>query len=76
MVTINLPRIGYLAENEQDFFDRLDNIMDLAKQSLIIKREVIENLTESGLHPYSRRTEVPATRSQPGRGCHHSLYRE
>jgi len=54
VVTINLPRIGYLAENEQDFFDRLDNIMDLAKQSLIIKREVIENLTESGLHPYSR----------------------
>jgi ribonucleoside-triphosphate reductase len=54
VVTINLPRIGYLAENEQDFFDRLDKIMDLAKESLIIKREVIENLTESGLHPYSR----------------------
>jgi ribonucleoside-triphosphate reductase len=54
VVTINLPRIGYLAENEDEFFDRLDAIMELAKQSLIIKREVIENLTSSGLHPYSR----------------------
>ncbi len=54
VVTINLPRIGYLARDEADFFKRLDDVMDLAKQSLIIKREVIENLTESGLHPYSR----------------------
>jgi len=54
VVTINLPRIGYLARNEDEFFDRLDEIMDLAKQSLIIKREVIENLTASGLHPYSQ----------------------
>ena len=54
VVTINLPRIGYLARDEKDFFTRLDKVMDLAKQSLIIKREVIENLTESGLHPYSR----------------------
>ncbi len=54
VVTINLPRIGYLAKNEEDFFTRLDETMELAKQSLIIKREVIENLTSSGLHPYAR----------------------
>ncbi|MBS3749503.1 MAG: ribonucleoside triphosphate reductase [Candidatus Thermoplasmatota archaeon] len=54
VVTINLPRIGYLAQDEKDFFNRLDEMMDLAKESLIIKREVIENLTETGLHPYSR----------------------
>ncbi len=54
VVTINLPRIGYLSQNEDDFFKRLDTVLELAKQSLIIKREVIENLTESGLHPYSR----------------------
>jgi len=54
VVTINLPRIGYLSRDEKDFFNRLDEMMDLAKESLIIKREVIENLTETGLHPYSR----------------------
>lgn len=54
VVTINMPRIGYLARDDDDFFERLDRLMELAKQSLIIKREVIENLTYSGLHPYSR----------------------
>ncbi|MDG6218496.1 MAG: ribonucleoside triphosphate reductase [Candidatus Thermoplasmatota archaeon] len=54
VVTINMPQIGYLARNDNDFFERLDNLMDLAKESLIIKREVIENLTFSGLHPYSK----------------------
>ncbi len=54
VVTINMPRLGYLAKNEKDFFERFDYLMDLAKESLIIKREVIENLTFSGLHPYSR----------------------
>ena len=54
VVTLNMPRIGYLSKNENDYFDRLDNLMDIAKQSLIIKREIIENLTYSGLHPYSR----------------------
>jgi ribonucleoside-triphosphate reductase len=54
VVTINMPRIGYLAKNEKDYFERLDLLMELAKESLIIKREVIENLTFSGLHPYSR----------------------
>jgi ribonucleoside-triphosphate reductase len=54
VVTINMPRIGYLAKDEADFFERLDALMVIAKQSLEIKREVIENLTYSGLHPYSR----------------------
>ena len=54
VVTINMPRIGYLAKDDDDFFERLGKLMELAKQSLIIKREVIENLTYSGLHPYSR----------------------
>ncbi len=54
VVTINMPRIGYLSRDDDEFFERLDRIMVLAKQSLEIKRELIENLTESGLHPYSR----------------------
>jgi ribonucleoside-triphosphate reductase len=54
VVTINLPRIGYLAKDKEDFFTRLDQLMNLAKESLIIKREVIENLSVSGLHPYSQ----------------------
>ena len=54
VVTINMPRLGYLSKDEKDFFERLDRLMDIAKQSLEIKREIIENLTFSGLHPYSR----------------------
>lgn len=54
VVTINMARLGYLSKNEKDFFERLDSLMEIAKESLIIKREVIENLTFSGLHPYSR----------------------
>jgi len=54
VVTINMPRLGYHAKNEDDFLEKLDSLMELAKESLIIKREVIENLTFSGLHPYSR----------------------
>lgn len=54
VVTINMPRIGYLAKDEDDFFERLDKLMELAKQSLLIKREVIENLTYGGLYPYSK----------------------
>ncbi|HDM66774.1 MAG TPA: ribonucleoside triphosphate reductase [Thermoplasmatales archaeon] len=54
VVTINLPRIGYLSKDEDEFFERLDHMMNLAKESLIIKREVIENLTAAGLHPYSK----------------------
>jgi ribonucleoside-triphosphate reductase len=54
VVTINMARLGYLSKNEKEFFDRLDKLMNIAKDSLEIKREVIENLTYSGLHPYSR----------------------
>jgi ribonucleoside-triphosphate reductase len=54
VVTINMPRIGYLSKDDTDFFDRLDKLMETARQSLEIKRDLIENLTYSGLHPYSR----------------------
>jgi ribonucleoside-triphosphate reductase len=54
VVTLNMPRIGYLAKDDTDFFERLDSLMILARQSLEIKRDLIENLTASGLHPYSR----------------------
>jgi len=54
VVTINMPRIGYLSKDENEFFERLDVLMDRARDSLEIKREVIENLTFSGLHPYSK----------------------
>jgi ribonucleoside-triphosphate reductase len=55
VVTINLPRIGYLAESRTDFFSRLDALMDLASESLVTKRKVINRLLESGLFPYTRR---------------------
>ncbi len=53
VVTINLPRIGFLAKNEQEYFDRLGHLMDLAKNSLVIKRKTIERLSEQGLYPYA-----------------------
>ena len=55
VVTINLPRIAFLAENEEDFFERLDAQMDIAARSLDIKRTVITNLLEAGLYPYTKR---------------------
>ncbi|MBR4449137.1 MAG: ribonucleoside triphosphate reductase [Treponema sp.] len=55
VVTINLPQIGYLAKTEEEFFVRLDYLMDLAKQSLCIKRKVIQKLLDNGLFPYTRR---------------------
>jgi len=54
VVTLNLPRIGYLAESELDFFDRLGRLMDLARKALEIKRKTLESLTDSGLYPYSK----------------------
>ena len=54
VVTINLPRIGYLSHTKEEFFDRLTKLMRLAKESLEIKRELIEKLTDSGLYPYAR----------------------
>ncbi len=54
VVTINLPRIGYLKEDEDEFLEELGTLMDLAKDSLETKRKVIENFTEHGLYPYSK----------------------
>jgi len=54
VVTLNLPRLGYLANDEDDFFDRLGSLMDLARAALDIKRKTLESLTEQGLYPYSR----------------------
>jgi ribonucleoside-triphosphate reductase len=54
VVTINLSRIGYFATNKREYFDRLAEMMDLAKDSLEIKRKVLERLSEEGLYPYSK----------------------
>ncbi|MGD9215032.1 MAG: ribonucleoside triphosphate reductase [Desulfobacteraceae bacterium] len=54
VVTINLPRIGYLASNQNEFFDLLDQRVKLAVESLTIKRKVLEKFTENNLYPYSR----------------------
>jgi ribonucleoside-triphosphate reductase len=54
VVTINMPRIGYLSKTKKEFFERLGHLMDLAKESLELKRKVIEDYIEKGLYPYSR----------------------
>ncbi|AEE96276.1 ribonucleoside triphosphate reductase [Mahella australiensis] len=54
VVTINMPRIGYISKNEDEFMGRLGRMMDIAKTSLDIKREVLEKMTEEGLYPYAR----------------------
>jgi len=54
VVTLNLPRIGYEADSEQEFLEILGTRMELAKESLIIKREILEKFTDRGLYPYSR----------------------
>lgn len=55
VVTINMPQIGYLANNEEEFYKRLDYLMELAKESLCTKRKVIQRLYDGGLFPYTRR---------------------
>ncbi|MBU0934919.1 MAG: ribonucleoside triphosphate reductase [Spirochaetes bacterium] len=55
VVTLNMPRIGYLAQGKNDFYRRLDRLMDLAAQSLVIKRKVCTRLLDGGLFPYTRR---------------------
>ncbi|MCR5386123.1 MAG: ribonucleoside triphosphate reductase [Treponema sp.] len=55
VVTINMPQIGYLANTEEEFYRRLDYLMDLAKESLCTKRKVIQRLYDGGLFPYTRR---------------------
>ncbi len=55
VVTLNMPRIGYLADGKNDFYRRLSRLMDLAAQSLSIKRKVCSRLLEGGLFPYTKR---------------------
>ena len=55
VVTVNLPRLAYLAKNEEDFYKRLDRMMDIAARSLNVKREVISKLLLEGLYPYTKR---------------------
>ena len=55
VVTINMPRIAYLAKDEADFYVRLDKLMDISARSLAIKRKVITNLLDAGLYPYTKR---------------------
>ena len=55
VVTINMPRIAYLATDEKDFYNRLDHLMDVAARSLKMKRDVITKLLKEGLYPYTKR---------------------
>ncbi|EKD49256.1 MAG: hypothetical protein ACD_63C00208G0006 [uncultured bacterium] len=55
VVTINMPRIGYLAKSEREFFERLEKLMNLAKDSLEIRRELVERNMNNGLLPFSKR---------------------
>ncbi|HEU68961.1 MAG TPA: ribonucleoside triphosphate reductase, partial [Candidatus Acetothermia bacterium] len=54
VVTLNLPRLAFLAKSEEEFFERLHSLMQIAGRSLIIKRKLLERLTEQGLYPYSK----------------------
>lgn len=55
VVTINIPRIAYLAKDEKDFYDRLEKMMNISARSLKVKRNVISKLLEEGLYPYTKR---------------------
>ena len=55
VVTINMPRIAYLAQDEEEFYERLDRLMDISARSLHIKREVIGKLLDEGMYPYTKR---------------------
>ena len=55
VVTINMPRIAYLATDKEDFYSRLDKIMDISARSLKVKRNTITKLLEAGLYPYTKR---------------------
>jgi anaerobic ribonucleoside-triphosphate reductase len=54
VVTLNMPRLGYFASDEANFFERLGEMMSLGKDSLEIKRKILERFTDKGLYPYSR----------------------
>lgn len=55
VVTINMPRIAYIANSEEEFYQRLDHMMDIAARSLKIKRDIISRLLDEGLYPYTKR---------------------
>lgn len=55
VVTINMPRIAYLSKDKEDFYRRLDKMMDLAARSLKIKRTIVTKLLNEGLYPYTKR---------------------
>lgn len=55
VVTINMPQIAYLSKDKTDFYERLDDLMDIAAESLKVKRTVITNLLNEGLYPYTKR---------------------
>ncbi len=55
VVTINLPRIAYLSRTPEEFYQRLDHIMDLSARSLKVKRDVVTKLLDAGLYPYTKR---------------------
>lgn len=54
VVTLNMPRLAYLSKDEEDFYKRLDRLMDIAARSLKTKRTVISKLLEQGLYPYTK----------------------
>jgi ribonucleoside-triphosphate reductase (formate) len=55
VVTLNMPRLAYLSENKEDFYNRLTKLMDISARSLNIKRQVITKLLDAGLYPYTKR---------------------
>ncbi|MDD2208507.1 MAG: ribonucleoside triphosphate reductase [Bacilli bacterium] len=55
VVTINMPRIAYLAKDEKDFYQKLERLMNISAKSLKVKRNVITKLLEEGLYPYTKR---------------------
>jgi ribonucleoside-triphosphate reductase len=69
VVTLNLPRLAYRADNEDDFFRKLDELSEIARTSLEIKRKVLETLTERGLYPYTD-FYLRGVRSQTGKYWH------
>jgi ribonucleoside-triphosphate reductase len=71
VVTINMARLGYLAQDESEFFDRLDRLMDVARTSLEVKRKILEQLTDMGLYPYSRHYLRPVKQSQGAYWANH-----
>jgi len=54
VVTVNMARLGYLSKKEEEFLERLGKLMEVAKESLLIKRKILEKFTENNLYPYAR----------------------